>query len=590
MLVYGDVTRLETVGKKRDLIETALRGVAKPGVGIERHAALVSAFVTAGELVQGIADFEFQRTGFDAVSDAQATGMAFLVDLALLLDRSWRSGFAPIELPTSLTRRLASLDGTVAISCRKAEGYAFYALYPEAYLQAAACSGLGADTQVIGIRSIGTGLAALVAAGIGAEPPVTVRPVGDPRCRELKIGAALAARLRMNPRRDFAVVDEGPGLTGSSFGAVADWLEANGVARHSIHFFPSHDNDLGPRASKVHRSLWGSVARHVVSAEDVLLRPPGECRSLAEWLETLLGPLDCPLRDISGGASRAERYASTEEWPASNIQQERRKYMARAGGQSWLVKFAGLGELGEQKLQTGRLLHHAGFTPSIAGLRHGFLVEKWHEHAPSLDQVSFDRDRLIERIGAYLGFRGRHLESAGSQGASLEALAHMAVHNARMALGDSAADALAGVLCRWPELQHKVRPVDTDNRMHAWEWLIVDQQLIKTDALDHSTAHDLIGHQDIAWDVAGARIEFHLAPDETRRLCAIVEACSARVIDPDVLAYMQPCYLAFQLGAFAMAADAISPGEERVRLQAMSCRYAALLEAQLKSVTICHGD
>ncbi|MDF2810657.1 MAG: hypothetical protein K0S56_1688 [Microvirga sp.] len=589
MLVYGDVTRLETVGEKRNLIETALCGAMDAGVGIERHAQLVSAFVTAGELVQGITDLEFQRTGFDTVSDAQAMGMGFLVDLALLLDQSWRGGFAPIELPNSITRRLASLDGTVAISCRRAEGHAFYALYPEAYLQAAACSGLGADTQVIGIRSIGVGLAALVAARIGAEPPVTVRPVGNPLRRELKIGAGLADRLRTNPRRDFAVVDEGPGLTGSSFGAVADWLEANGVARHSIHFFPSHDNDLGPRASKVHRELWGSVARHVVSAEDVLLRPPGGCRSLGDWLETLLGPLDCPLREISGGAWRAERYASTDEWPACNIQQERRKYVARAGGQSWLVKFVGLGEVGERKLQTGRLLDQAGFTPSIAGLRHGFLVEKWHGHAPSLDQVLFDRDRLIERIGAYLGFRARHLESVGSQGASLEGLAHMAVHNARMALGGSAADALAGVLSRWPELQHKVRPVDTDNRMHAWEWLIVDQQLLKTDALDHSTAHDLIGHQDIAWDVAGARVEFHLAPDETNRLCAIVEADSARVIDPDVLAYMQPCYLAFQLGAFAMAAEVIGAGEERARLQAMSARYAALLEAQLQAVTICHG-
>jgi hypothetical protein len=39
---------------------------------------------------------------------------------------------------------------------------------------------LGADTQVVGIRSIGTGLSTLVAAAIGAPRPFTLRPIGHP--------------------------------------------------------------------------------------------------------------------------------------------------------------------------------------------------------------------------------------------------------------------------------------------------------------------------------------------------------------------------------------------------------------------------
>ena len=149
------------------------------------------------------------------------------------------------------------------VTCKQAEGFAFYALYPEAYALAARRSGLGPNTLVIGLRSIGTGLAAMVAAALGARA-ITVRPHGDPYARQLKLGRELADLILSYAHARFAIVDEGPGLSGSSFGCVVDWLENHGVAPERIHAFPGHDGPLGPAASARHRDRWAVIPRHVI--------------------------------------------------------------------------------------------------------------------------------------------------------------------------------------------------------------------------------------------------------------------------------------------------------------------------------------
>jgi hypothetical protein len=117
-------------------------------------------------------------------------------------------------------------------------------------------------------------------------------------------------------------------------------------------------------------------------------------------------------------------------------------------------------------------------------------------------------------------------------------------------------------------------PVEIDGKLHAWEWLIEpDGSLVKTDAYDHCGAHDLIGCQDIAWDVAAAGIELELAADEEARLAAIAGA------DPRRVAFLRPCYLAFQLGRARLAADASDPAEAQ-RLRAAAARYARLITSR----------
>ena len=580
MLVYGDVECWETVGAKHARIEGALTEAACLPPGIERHSALVAAFIGASELVQGILDAGFQERGFDVRSVDHAGGMEILAILARTVDRSWRSGFAEGSVPASLLGKLLGCDPSLPIRTRTAEGYAFYAVYPESYLEAARRSGLGPGTRVIGIRSIGTGLSALVAAALDAPPPLTLRPAGHPFRREVRADPALTGELAADGDAMFAIVDEGPGLSGSSFGAVADWLEAEGVARQRIHFFPSHANSLGPQASPHHRERWSRAPRHVIDMDRLLLRssPP---HSLSAWIEDCLGPLDQPLEEISGGAWRARRYPDETHWPAAHVQQERRKFLARVKGTPWLVKFAGLGEAGLRKYRRAQELHAGGFTPEAAGYRHGFLIERWHESGASLDRTPVDRNLLVERIGSYLGFRARRFPAGADRGASLDHLGEMARYNTGQGLGENAAAALGAIVSRGGNLEGHVRRIDTDNRMQPWEWLLVGGHLIKTDALDHSAAHDLVGCQDVTWDIAGAIVEFSLSGEETSRLCRIVERESGFPVAPEILAFMRPCYLAFQMGAHTMAAWSLGDGPEAFRLRRAADRYSRLMQGLL---------
>jgi hypothetical protein len=51
--------------------------------------------------------------------------------------------------------------------------------------------------------------------------------------------------------------------------------------------------------------------------------------------------------------------------------------------------------------------------------------------------------------------------------------------------------------------------------------------------------------------------------------------------DPDLLAFLLPCYCAFQLGAWTMAAEAAPDGAEAARCRAAMARYAARLTREI---------
>ena len=117
--------------------------------------------------------------------------------------------------------------------------------------------------------------------------------------------------------------------------------------------------------------------------------------------------------------------------------------------------------------------------------------------------------------------------------------------------------------------------------MQPWEWLIrPGEPLLKTDALDHHTTHDLVGCQDIAWDIVGATVELGL---EANSLVAALERQKQGGIDPKLIAFYRPCYLAFQLGAAIMAAEsnAHDPAEE-TRLRQAAAAYATALRVTIR--------
>lgn len=575
MLVYGDRIRTEDPNETLHAMLRDVDRLAGTQAGVQRHAALVNLLIQAGELAQGVTDAGFQARGVDDETLADSATMSVTVALARAVLISWDSGFArqaPMLGPELVALRGVALPAQVQVVTP--EGYGVYAVYPESYALAARAVDWPAPPLAIGLRSIGTGLAAMAAAAVCGAPPATLRPHGPPFERRVAVSSALEHRLRA--AEAWAIVDEGPGLSGSSFGAVGDLLEQIGADPGRIIYLPSHRGDLGPQAQPRHRRRWAAARRSVIDFDALSLSATHRAHRLETWFEDLTGPALAPLDDLSGGAWR--RVSRHDGPPPVYAGQERRKFLLHAASGTWLLKFAGLGGEGARKFAQAQRLHAAGFTPEPLGLRHGFLAERWREDARPLRLDAIDRRRLLERIGGYVGFRARTFPASADAGADFAALAAMARTNITEALGAG----LAERLDRRAALgaSSTVRRISTDNRMHAWEWLETPKgELLKTDALDHSAGHDLIGCQDAAWDIAGAAVEFDLDAPETERLARIVGAEAGQPVDLGRLSACLIFYPAFQLGLWSFAEAAADP-TSKPTIAALRSRYAARLQAE----------
>ena len=162
MLVYGDHKEVADPRERLRHVDEQLRALPSMPAGIGRHAKLVGALIEAGQVLQGVADAD---APVDALSE-------FMHRLAAAVVRSWDSRFQNIgELPSPPV-----IDLPRFVELRLPEGFAFYAVYPEAYVEAARKLRLSGPPRVIGIRSIGTTLGAIVAAALHAQPAFTVRP------------------------------------------------------------------------------------------------------------------------------------------------------------------------------------------------------------------------------------------------------------------------------------------------------------------------------------------------------------------------------------------------------------------------------
>jgi hypothetical protein len=646
VLVYGDSRQTEGVREKAARIRNGLAVAGDQPAGIARHGHLAGLLVEAGELAQGLLDGYRKRVGHEAPEEvakragelclafADALRWSFTADLSNEREvgpgfkereprpgqaaeprvpppwggGGWgrgeaRRGAGPLieEAAAARLAELLALDLPGEIEVRVPEGYAFYALYPETYLAAAErwhhdlvaeAGGPLPPLVVLGIRSIGTSLAAAVAATLRSAAPgapidlLTVRPGGHPFARCLDLPAPAAARLLSSPGARYAIVDEGPGLSGSSFGSVADWLEARGVPARSIAFFPSHGAPPGPQASASHRARWSRARRYTADFDDLFLADPSSPRHLARWAEDLTGPALGPLADLGAGRWRERHFPAADRWPAVHPQTERRKVLLTSASGPWLLKFAGLGRYGEESLARAELLQQAGLIPPVAGLRHGFLVGPWLEDARPLPLVpGLDREALVEGVARHLAFVATHFPvPPGRAGASPTQLLEMVEHNAAQALsslGAGAAEPLRAWRESLPELTARVRPVLTDNRLHAWEWLLApDGRILKADALDHHRGNDLIGPQDPAWDLAGASVELDLAEPEP---AALLERFAAHARRPPPtgrqLAFYTAAYLAFELGRLHLAAESVAASEpaEAARLRQAADRHRARL-------------
>jgi hypothetical protein len=412
------------------------------------------------------------------------------------------------------------------ITIRQPEGYAFYALYPAMYAEATERflrEQAPASCVVIGIRSIGTSLSTVVAETAHAAWRFTVRPRGHPFDRETRLSESLEQRIRGHGESWFLIVDEGPGLSGSSFISVAAKLEQLGIPSDRIVLFPSHDPDPSRLVSGRARDKWRSYKRYAepFRAERFV---PAEAR------------------DISGGLWRKLMYRDPSEYPAVQPQHERRKYLA----EERLWKFTGLGHFGRSRNERAQQLKD--FCPRPCSLRNGFLVTEWIHGKPA----TFSNE-LLDTMARYLAFLRQAFATA--EPVPTESLERMIEVN-------------TGQRMRAPE---EGIVVAGDGRMLPQEWLETARGYIKTDALDHHDDHFFPGRQDIAWDIAGASVEWGFNPD------ILLERYLRLQPDPTLrkrIPFYVTAYRAYRFGYCKMAVDSLGDTVEGQRFRLLSLKYA----------------
>ncbi|MFL5574998.1 MAG: HAD-IIIA family hydrolase [Gemmatimonadaceae bacterium] len=551
------------------------------------HERWVELLVAAGELEGAAVDALCP----DADDDTPATRALRRLSLAAgdALARSWAEAPDDAAAIGALDACLAALDAlplpTAPLDVAVPEGYAWYGLYPECYALAARAfhAALRPSRVVcVGVRSIGTSLSAVVAAELarlGARvESFTVRPRGHPFDRRLTLRPALAAALRAHAARGahFAVVDEGPGVSGSSFAAVVEALVALGAADGLVALFPSWVPRPEWLRSERARRAWARFPKYVASFEEAWLAGGRLAASVAT-----LGVHAGALVELSAGAWRAHVLADERDWPAAQPRHERRKYLLPAPGDAAgapvRLEFVGLARHGRATLTRARRLHAAGVAPRPLGLAAGFMAAEWVSGTPAAPYEA--DDALLDAAARYLALLRR--DFASDRAAPYDELREMIRVNVREGCGEEWLPRLAA-LDRFEREVRASRSAEIDGRMLPHEWLRArDGRWLKTDTAHHGDGHFLPGPLDVAWDVAGAVVELGLDGARERALVRRYAAASGDAGIVARLPFHRVAYLAFRLGYVTLGAESLGDAPDAARLRALGRRYRAMLERHL---------
>jgi hypothetical protein len=577
VIVYADRPREAATETLLARVRAALRRLGQgPAVEYESTVELLVAF---GDLETALVDALEPECDTDAAASRALRRVSHAI--GRLLHASWRADAAAArhwrERVTAGVAALDSRSWPALVSPRVPEGYVFYSVRPETYLEAARrffAESRPRRVVCIGLRSIGVSLGAVVAATLSASGVAVrsfaLRPRGHPFDRGLVLSAQLERELRGAAEDAFvAIVDEGPGLSGSSLTGVARAMGDMGVPDERIVLFPSWQADPDRFVSAEAARRWRRHRSHVGHFEDLWLH---NSRLAGAFAATAL-------TDLSAGRWRPLLFADDTAQPAAHPHHERRKYLARVekSGEPrhQLVKFSGLGDYGRAALARARALADGGFGPQPRALRHGFLAMDFvsgrpltpADVSPAFLEAAADYVALVSRLDAQ------------PEPVAFERLLGMMRENVGEALGPGGVAALAR-LGTAAAVVAAGRAIAIDGRMLPHEWLLAGDRYVKTDGVDHHDDHLFPGRQDVAWDVAGTVVEFEL---DDGAAAAFASACSGRLGDPGMerrLPFYTVAYLAYRLGYCALAAASVDEHERR-RFEALTGRYRERLGAAL---------
>jgi hypothetical protein len=436
-----------------------------------RPAAVLDALVRAGEIETGLADAESPAT--KAMADV-VDHLASAASCNQPVDPSRLQLFARVHLPAEIT-------------CSHPEGFSFYGLNPLDFADLARRmhADLRPTVAVIGIRSVGSTLGAVVAAvlrslGTQAER-ITVRPGGAPYHRHAKFSPEQEDWIRaaLVEGRDFVVVDEGPGFSGSTFLSVARALLATGVPGSRIVLMGSRPFATRSRAPEPD-SEWSCLRQYTINYGSH--RPPTADRGLGD------------------GAWRELLYHDVSEWPACWLEQERTKHLS--ADRQTFFKFEGFARYGQLARQQTAVLAAEGFSPENLGCDQGYVAYEFVRGRP-LTLRDLNRE-LLGRIAEYCALRAR---AFAAPNCDVPLLTSMARINLAIEFGAETQDLDLDIPVE--------RPVYPDCRMLPHEWLLAgDGRVLKTDAVGHGDGHQFPGPADIAWDLAGVIVEWKLSASE----------------------------------------------------------------------------
>ena len=448
------------------------------------------------------------------------------------------------------------------------EGYALFEVRPERYAAAAhECYRRMRPARVtcLGVRAIGASLSAVVAGTLhanGAEVrSVTVRPHGDPTNRTLVITDAMAAWVRRWDDQHIAIVDEGPGLSGSTITAVASAMMTIGVPASRIVLFPSWCGRPEQFTSSQARQLWPQLTSF-----------PADAHAGTEAATVHHQHRDAI--DISAGGWRQRLPGMRDTGPclAVNPQHERRKYFL--ADRRRVLRFAGLGEYGRSALRRAEALAAGGYGAPPGALNGGFLLQAFIPGRPAArSDVSA---HLLDRLARYLAWLRITQQTPIS--ANPASLLEMACRNTAEGTGITADPLIDGMMSSLP---HDEPAIAVDGRMLPHEWIVSGNSFFKTDAIDHHRDDFFPGEHDIAWDVAGAMVEFDL---DVAAQSSLLDRYRQYARDDRIdhrLPFYRLAYLAYRLGYVSVSADMLRGTDEEPRFASLKARYAARLHEAL---------
>jgi hypothetical protein len=369
----------------------------------------------------------------------------------------------------------------------------------------------------------------------------TVRPHGHPYDRIVSFDEAQLAWLARERAAGATavIVDEGPGMSGSSFLSVADALVGAGFPLDRIDLFCSRRPDPNRLVARDAARRWSALRVHAPRSEPRL--PAGA----AQW--------------IGGGRWRARAFVDEAEWPASWPMMERAKFLSE--DQRTILKFEGLGPYGAEVLARAEALADAGFGAPVEDAGRGYLAYR-HFIGPPMKASQADT-AVLARLACYSAARAQ-LAPAGAT----TDLEPMLRQNMKAALHAETA---------MPALE-VVRPVIADSRMMPHEWIATEQGYFKSDGTSHGDDHFFPGPVDIAWDLAGVIVEWQLSRESSDFFLEAYQRASGDRPRSRLLPYVF-AYALFRLSYAKMVACNVDDDAERKRALESGIHYHALLTA-----------